>query len=404
MNNKLVYILLALILLGSVLVRLPVIDVPLERDEGEYAYIAWRLEHGEVPYKDIFDQKPPGIFFIYYVTFLFSDTTSAIHWMVTLYTLITLFLAFCLSRRLTGSQGAGLITTAALASALIQPALTGQAANTEIFMIAPIIGALLLFTKEFGKNSALNLFGVGLLIGIASLLKQVALTTLLPVAAISLWSYFKTSSTEKQKKSLFSVPIILIGTVAAWVPALIYFISNAALADMINAVFLHNFKYLGTSRNDFSFEVFFMNFLPILKGEWPLWAVGVLGIYKLYKVQATRAAFALLWLVSAAIGISASAYFFPHYFIQATPVLALLTGAGVLFLYERAAAKKNTAIRAIAIILSIWIVSHPLITSARVILGSTPAELSYKIYPGNMFPDTVRIADYINSNSKPTDP
>ena len=41
-------------------VRAAYLDVPLERDEGEYAYIAQRALLGEVPYRDAFDQKPPA--------------------------------------------------------------------------------------------------------------------------------------------------------------------------------------------------------------------------------------------------------------------------------------------------------------------------------------------------------
>jgi hypothetical protein len=47
------------------LIRAPLLDVPFERDEGEYAYVAWRLDSGELPYLDWFDQKPPAIFWIY---------------------------------------------------------------------------------------------------------------------------------------------------------------------------------------------------------------------------------------------------------------------------------------------------------------------------------------------------
>ena len=56
---------LAIIVLLTMAIRLPLLDIPLERDEGEYAYIAWRLGHHELPYRDWVDQKPPGIFWVY---------------------------------------------------------------------------------------------------------------------------------------------------------------------------------------------------------------------------------------------------------------------------------------------------------------------------------------------------
>ncbi len=52
--------------------------LPLERDEGEYAYIAWRWLDGEVPYVESFDQKPPGIFAIYaLILVVFGKTPAA---------------------------------------------------------------------------------------------------------------------------------------------------------------------------------------------------------------------------------------------------------------------------------------------------------------------------------------
>ena len=72
---------LLLVILVSLL-RLPLLDLPLERDEGEYAYIAWRMSLGEVPYRDWFDQKPPGVFAIYFLArFLPMPEISAIHFM-----------------------------------------------------------------------------------------------------------------------------------------------------------------------------------------------------------------------------------------------------------------------------------------------------------------------------------
>src|SRR6266542_3363292 len=60
--------------------RAPLLPIPLERDEGEYAYIAWRLGHNELPYRDWFDQKPPAVFFIYWVALTLPfESIRAIH-------------------------------------------------------------------------------------------------------------------------------------------------------------------------------------------------------------------------------------------------------------------------------------------------------------------------------------
>ena len=69
------------ICLFALLLRLPIAAIPLERDEGEYAYIAQRWMHGDVPYRDAFNQKLPGAFIIYaFIERVIGTTPSAIHW------------------------------------------------------------------------------------------------------------------------------------------------------------------------------------------------------------------------------------------------------------------------------------------------------------------------------------
>ena len=61
-------------------VRAPLLPIPLERDEGEYAYIAWRLGYNELPYRDWVDQKPPAVFYMYrFALSLPFEAVRAIH-------------------------------------------------------------------------------------------------------------------------------------------------------------------------------------------------------------------------------------------------------------------------------------------------------------------------------------
>jgi hypothetical protein len=45
--------------------RLPLLSVPLERDEGGYAYMADRMHQGDTLYLDLVETKPPGVFCAY---------------------------------------------------------------------------------------------------------------------------------------------------------------------------------------------------------------------------------------------------------------------------------------------------------------------------------------------------
>ena len=54
-------LLLIVLVLGCVWLRWPYLDVPLERDEGEYAYMGRLLLAGVPPFKAAVNMKLPGV-------------------------------------------------------------------------------------------------------------------------------------------------------------------------------------------------------------------------------------------------------------------------------------------------------------------------------------------------------
>jgi 4-amino-4-deoxy-L-arabinose transferase-like glycosyltransferase len=67
-------------------------NVPFERDEGEYAYAAWLWAEGGLPYRDAFMQKPPMIIYTYWVGQLFGDALWIPRLLAFLFILISSYL------------------------------------------------------------------------------------------------------------------------------------------------------------------------------------------------------------------------------------------------------------------------------------------------------------------------
>src|SRR5260370_13739491 len=61
MSTRLLLALVAALLI----VRLPSLAQPMGPDQGLYAYVGERIRHGELAYRDAWDQKPPGIHYVY---------------------------------------------------------------------------------------------------------------------------------------------------------------------------------------------------------------------------------------------------------------------------------------------------------------------------------------------------
>src|SRR5437764_4290256 len=98
-GSQTVLIVTTLVLIVSA-VRAPLLSIPLERDEGEYAYIAWRLGYDELPYRDWVDQKPPAVFFIYRLALgLPLEAIRAIHFVALLFSATSTCALFFLALR-----------------------------------------------------------------------------------------------------------------------------------------------------------------------------------------------------------------------------------------------------------------------------------------------------------------
>jgi hypothetical protein len=74
------WIVLALLILFIVIVRARLLEFPLERDEGEYAYMGQLILHGVNPFSMAYTMKFPGTPLMYALMMaLFGQTTKGIH-------------------------------------------------------------------------------------------------------------------------------------------------------------------------------------------------------------------------------------------------------------------------------------------------------------------------------------
>jgi len=139
-----------------VYVRAPLLSVPLERDEGEYAYIAQRVLAGDVPYRDAFDQKPPGIFLVYVCAFaLLGESIEAIHLFLYAWTAATAFALFGCVRLLAGPLAAA-FAVLVFATLSGDPVLTANAANTEMFLLLPMVASVYCMLRALAAGPQLR--------------------------------------------------------------------------------------------------------------------------------------------------------------------------------------------------------------------------------------------------------
>src|SRR5512133_3089225 len=92
-----------------VAIRIRLLGIPLERDEGEYAYAGQLILQGIPPYKLAYNMKFPGTYAAYaLIMSLFGQTISGIHLGLLLVNTATSALIFLLGRHLMNNSTAGI--------------------------------------------------------------------------------------------------------------------------------------------------------------------------------------------------------------------------------------------------------------------------------------------------------
>ena len=164
---------LAIIVFGLVLAtRIRLLGIPLERDEGEYAYAGQLILQGIPPYKLAYNMKFPGTYAAYAaVMSLFGQTDFAIHLGLLFVNAATVALVFFLARRLI-NETAGLVAAASYALLSISPTVLGFAAHATHFVVLPVLAGMLLLLDQHAHARFGRLFVSGALFGLAVVMKQ----------------------------------------------------------------------------------------------------------------------------------------------------------------------------------------------------------------------------------------
>ena len=163
---------LGLVILFVVLVRVRLLNLPLERDEGEFAYVGQLMREGVAPYKLAYVIKLPGTAAVYALSMtLFGETPAGIHMGLLLASVAAVVLVFLLGRRWF-DDGIALMAASTYALMSLSWGVYGNAAHATQFIVPVALGGILLIFRflEFGK--LVTLFLSGLLFGFAFLLKQ----------------------------------------------------------------------------------------------------------------------------------------------------------------------------------------------------------------------------------------
>jgi 4-amino-4-deoxy-L-arabinose transferase-like glycosyltransferase len=387
----------ATLVAGVVGIRAPLMDLPLERDEGEYAYIAWRMAAGETPYLDWFDQKPPGVFLAYRLALaLPGDPIVAIRAVAALFGAGSALALLGLARALFGGV-AGVVAAFLLAFLSADPMLQGPIANTEIFMVPWIIAAALLTLRTLGAERPpfATAVAIGLALGIATAFKQVALVNAPFLLAVYAW---RAPSGARGSATARFAAAMAVGGLLVWGPILLWLWQRGALAPAIDAILLHNLAYSAALTLPQRVSQLLYMSSPLVATQGVAWLFAAAGLIALARREDRfPAVFLGGFALVNAIGVSVSGFYFPHYFQQLLPAVAVLAAAAIT------AGSQATARRRALSWVGAALALIPLVVGAVGFWRIDPEEASRRIYPANYFDVMPAIAAEVAATTSPDD-
>jgi hypothetical protein len=381
--------------------RLPFLDLPLERDEGEYAYIAQRwLAGGFVPYRDAFDQKPPGVFAAYAAAFaLAGESVCGIRVFHLAWMAATTLLVGGLGARVAGPL-AGAFAAFAFAALGASPALLGATANTEMFLLLPMTAALWACLRARQGGGLGICAAAGALAGATVLFKQVAALFVLFALGLVLWRRDVAGAPHAGPTRARVGLAFAAGVLLALAPAAIYFAAARSLGAFLDAALLHNLAYstsvpLGQGLANLARE------LARQAGSFaPAWLLAGLALTTPRALDRARRRWLGGWLAVCGAALSVGLYFREHYFVLALPPLCVLAGAGASGVLRRVAGGRAAPSFAAGLALLAAIAAPPALASPWA-WTETPVEISRRLYGRNPFPESPEVARLVREVCPP---
>jgi len=398
-----IVLLAVIVFFGAIRWRL--LDMPLERDEGEYAYAGQLMLQGIPPYRVAYNMKLPGTYAAYAaILAVFGQTARGIHLGLLLINAVSVILLYLVTARLFGAL-AGTIAGASYALLSTHQGVLGFATHaTHFIVLAALIGLILLLRAEETGRTAFFLWS-GLTFGIAFLMKQPGI--LLGTFA---FFYLAVRCWPKNKREW-----------APWANKMGAFLLAGVLPFALTCAVLwragvfHNFwfwtfayarEYVTTLPLRVGWEELTKNFSYMLRFTPWLWALALAGVSTVFwdSTVLRHAAFVIGLLVFSFAAVCPGLYFRPHYFVLMMPAVAILIAVAV-----------TSAIRLLTMkFTSRWVHVLPVIVfaaawalaihrNAEFYFKLTPIQACRFCYFPSPFPEAAPVAEYLRQHTAPTD-
>ncbi len=386
-----------------VAVRVRLLEVPLDRDEGEYAYVGQQLLRGVPPFESIYHVKLPGIYAVYAaIEALLGETVAAIRTGLLAVNLASGAVVFAIARRFFGPLASAL-AAAAFALFSLGQELDGFSANAEHFLLLPaLLGLLALLAAPGGRRGRALVFLAGLGLGVATVVKQQGLFFLAAGALYGV-AFAWAERPRRPARRLRDGAVFTLGAALPYALLCAMFAALGLFERFWWWTAYYPRRYVSEISWADGWANFWLTFHPagerlgVVDAHWPLLALAAGGGLWLLASRRRRAlAFVGSLAVGSALAVATGLHFFPHYYLLAAPAVALGVGAAV----QALGAWRGPAL---ALLAGAAVLGFAVHSQRAYLFELDPILVSRTSFGANPFPESVEIARYLEAHTEPGD-
>jgi len=368
------------------MLRVRLLDLPLERDEGEYAYAGQLILHGIPPYKLLYNMKWPGTYAAFAAIMgVFGESITGIRIGLLLVTSATAICVYLLTKRMFGHVAGVVAAATQLMFSITLPAMGPYAHATHFVALAAVAGLVLLL-REPPSWWSVTLSGA--LLALAALMKQPGM----------MFGFFAAiwllTSKRVRDTALLAGGASVIGaiTVATLVIAGVFARFKLWTIDYAR-------QYVSQTTFTQGLQTFKVTFGAIFSYTSLLWWIALAGLVLLFVDAEVRKhwRFVVGFTIAGVLATMPGFYFREHYYMVLFPAAAMLNGIAV-----KAASRLMPWRAAPAIAYAIAL----LITLGQqwpLLVRTSTTTITRMLYGFNPFPESIEVASYLKDHTEPDD-
>ncbi len=404
-DKQIAWLVLLIVLILSVIIRYRFLDVPLERDEGEYAYAGQLILQGIPPYQEVYNMKLPGIYAIYALFLaILGPSLQGIHTALLITNAITIITIFLLARQF-ASLLCAVISAASFALLSVGQPVQGVFANAEHFVIVFAIGGLFTTFQGLATSSLLRLFSAGLLLGLGFVIKQHGFAFIALAAVYIVFDSLRRRPIQWRGLTLRSLSFA--GGVVTVLSCLCFIMT---WTGVFKAFWFWTFDYASTYVSQVppgeAWPRFIRNFIPIVHAAPMLWTLVGLGFFAVVtsRIEKHYKVFLLMYAFFSVLSICPSFYFRKHYFVLLLPCASLFVGFTISVAWDFLSKGYSKKVRCgVLVLLILACFSQAIYKQRDFLFDMTPLQVSRATYWPNPFPESLAISKFIRERTSPSD-